>query len=182
MPIQPEATTRMSWRSVWAISSIRAFITSRAPAAMPQVPMCTVILMFAIPSLKEVSLAVFSLICFRSSMLILAICLSSLRQPFFAGAKRFHDILKHFGIRYLPATRSRLDFPGAQHEFAAVHFMAVFKINRRRAHDQADHGSRHIAQRRPVNMIMYKLGHNPGAFADIGFNPHMPVTLAGGGI
>ena len=55
-----------------AISSIRAFITSRAPAAMPQVPMWTVIFMFASPSRMEVLLAVSSFIFLRSSIVSFA--------------------------------------------------------------------------------------------------------------
>ena len=62
IPMHPDVTTRMSWRSASAISSIRAFITSRAPAAIPQVPMCTVIFTFASPSRRDVLLAVCSFI------------------------------------------------------------------------------------------------------------------------
>jgi hypothetical protein len=68
-----EATTRISVRSASAISSISAFMTSRAPAAIPQVPICTVIFVFAGPSLSEFNLAVFSLICLRSSIVNFAI-------------------------------------------------------------------------------------------------------------
>ncbi len=103
MPMQPEFIMRISCLSVSAICSRRASITSLAPAAIPQVPMWTVILTFAPPSRRDVPFLTFSFIFLRSSIVSLAMLFPPATSSAFCSAQK--------GIPLLRILRSLARYP-----------------------------------------------------------------------
>ena len=156
-PTSPVTRTSTSSSPRFSISSSMVFITSRAPAAMPLVPMLTTTRYFLLPSRKATCRCAFSFNFLSSSRFI---CFLLAAPDSFGAACDF------FFCRFF----------GAEMELFLVTRIVELHVHRRVGSAQGQDRRIQVAQRRPVHVRQLHRSRDGRAGARFGTNVEFPIA------